>query len=61
MLSPIKNTYKRIRKSLIKNKIFKMNEQINSFAKEEKLPCPEADKIERRKRELIIEYNKFDN
>jgi hypothetical protein len=60
LLTP-KNVYKRIRKSLIETKIYKLNEAINKFSKQGKLPCPEADKIEKEKRDLIDEYNHFDN
>jgi hypothetical protein len=60
LLTP-KNVYKRIRKSLIENKIHKLNEVINEFSKQGKLPCPEADNVERKKRDLIDEYNHLDN
>lgn len=55
------NAYKRVRKSFIENKIFKLNEQINAFSKKDLLPCKEADEIEKKKKELIEKYNKFDH
>lgn len=61
MLSTPKNIYKRFRKSIIETKIYKLNDVINDFSKQGKLPCPEADKVERKKRDLIDEYNHLDN
>lgn len=61
MLAPFTNTYKRVRKSFIENKIFKMNEEINTLNKQfQNMPNPKVDEIENKKRVLIEEYKKLE-
>ncbi len=55
------NTYKRFRKSLIENKIFKLIKEINTLAQQSQdIPNTKVDLMERRKSILIQEYKKYE-